>query len=68
LGSLGGLREEEGFCEGLTLRVFGGRFREDKCGFGMILVRAIGRAAKKVKREEIKVYKQNDSIENKKTA
>ena len=34
----------------------------------MILVRAIGRVAKKVKREDMKVYKQNDSIEKKKTA
>ena len=68
LGSLGGLRKEEGFCEGLTLRVFGGRFREDKGGFGMFLVRAIGRASKKVKREEMKGYKQNDLIEKKKTA
>jgi len=50
------------------MRVFGGRFQEDKRGFGMILVRAIGRAAKKVEREEMKVYKQNDSIENEKTA
>jgi len=34
----------------------------------MFLVRAIGRAGKKVKREEMKVYKQNDLIEKKKTA
>ena len=60
--SLGGLREEEGFCEGLTLRVFGGRFREDKGGFGMFLIRAIGRTAKKVKREEMKVYKHNCTV------
>jgi len=68
LGSLGGLREEEEFCEEMTLRVFGGRFREDEGGFGVILVRAIRRTAKKIKREEMKVYKQNGSIEKKKTA
>ena len=52
----------------MTLRVFGGRFREDEGGFGVILVRAIRRTAKKIKREEMKVYKQNGSIEKKKTA
>jgi len=50
LGSLGELREEEGFHEGMTLRVFGGGFREDGGRFGVILVRAIRRTAKKMKK------------------
>jgi len=50
LGSLGGLRDEEGFPDEGILRVFGGGFREEAGGFGVILVRAIRRTAKKTKR------------------
>ena len=63
LGSLGGLREEDG----LALRVFAGGFWEDGGGLGVILVRAIRRAAKKMKRGRDESYKQNDSIEKKET-
>jgi len=46
LGFLDGLREEEV----MTLRVFGAGFWENEGGFGVILVRAIRRAAKKMKK------------------
>jgi len=51
LGSLGGSREEEG----LALRVFVVGFQGDGEGFGVTLERAIRRAEKKMKREDMRV-------------
>jgi len=53
LGSLGRLREEEGF----ALRVFVGGLQGDEGGFGVILERAIGEAARRRKGEEMRVRK-----------